>query len=163
MFIAVKAAFSFLCLRRGVSDIRCGKVVVTLFSLPTQRCFLDVFRVHPEGRLFSAYAEVFPLCPSRQIIHHVFSLPTQRCFPEFSHPQQEARLFSAYAEVFPLRRWGFMGRRAFLCLRRGVSQPAQLCLRRLVFSLPTQRCFPNPELPRSFAQLFSAYAEVFPS
>ena len=51
-------------------------------------------------------------------------------------------LFSAYAEVFLGRSKGVAALAAFLCLRRGVSLPAEK----------------NPVL----GQLFSAYAEVFP-
>ena len=52
-------AFSFLCLRRGVSGllIRCHYSVH--FSLPTQRCFQGTEIAAAPVSLFSAYAEVF--------------------------------------------------------------------------------------------------------
>ena len=60
LFKAVKAAFSFLCLRRGVSVLNAAWKQSKYFSLPTQRCFF--FDLIPFGNelLFSAYAEVFP-------------------------------------------------------------------------------------------------------
>ena len=70
-------------------------------------------------------------------------------------------LFSAYAEVFPVRAVIFRLRRAFLCLRRGVSRHVVLDLRLIVFSLPTQRCFSISSHSAAGLPLFSAYAEVF--
>ena len=51
-------------------------------------------------------------------------------------------LFSAYAEVFLV----------------GIDDYQRLPY----FSLPTQRCFRDPEARRRLRELFSAYAEVFP-
>ena len=94
-------AWTFLCLRRGVSGSPTVTGTGTAFSLPTQRCF--PFSLH-EGRrsvLFSAYAEVFldDNLPGETGVS--FSLPTQRCFPQVLHPVELLSLFSAYAEVFP--------------------------------------------------------------
>ena len=91
---------SFLCIRRGVSSILKEVTGLTLFSLPTQRCFPKLPRWVYPGILFSAYAEVFPeiltsrerlksfLCLRRGVswarVYRdrscFFSLPTQRCF-----------------------------------------------------------------------------------
>ena len=115
---------------------------MSVFSLPTQRCFLIFIREFRLGNLFSAYAEVFPplgklipsfssfLCLRRgvSLILFVrsasgnFSLPTQRCFRNDAAP------------CFAIT--------TFLCLRRGVS------IRNL--------------MSESLVPLFSAYAEVFP-
>ena len=112
---------TFLCLRRGVSINRCPKPMEAVFSLPTQRCFACGRGSFRRGRLFSAYAEVFPdpasggspedafLCLRRGVSHwstlrsgeENFSLPTQRCFPMTHCVELSAKLFSAYAEVFP--------------------------------------------------------------
>ena len=151
------------------------------FSLPTQRCFLPLFRDRLRPSLFSAYAEVFPapahrirsrpsfLCLRRGVSHGLsklsairfFSLPTQRCFYiEAVRPDLDP-LFSAYAEVFPppadciRRRW------PFLCLRRGVSVAIKAAPALARFSLPTQRCFPDYVAIAKEYMLFSAYAEVF--
>ena len=155
---------------------------MSVFSLPTQRCFHRRPNPHQDLRLFSAYAEVFPhrrfgvnrspafLCLRRGVSMAIplkanpalFSLPTQRCFRRPFHSCGCAGLFSAYAEVFlaslPIDAAGF----AFLCLRRGVSVSCAGASSRLGFSLPTQRCFPEGfrRVPGYF--LFSAYAEVFP-
>ena len=91
---------SFLCLRRGVSGgngcVRDG----SNFSLPTQRCFSMFQFPLSDVVLFSAYAEVFPLCHpvssffspflclrrgvssllGESVLLECFSLPTQRCF-----------------------------------------------------------------------------------
>ena len=151
----------FLCLRRGVSWLHLFRYFLRSFSLPTQRCFRDGFRVLRPRGLFSAYAEVFPvtlrtlsasmtfLClrrgvsilPTRRTGGKSFSLPTQRCFHSSQRPRRKPELFSAYAEVF-LADWSF-----------GVDTKD--------FSLPTQRCFLRASRPKSFSVLFSAYAEVF--
>ena len=122
--------------------MRTGSAICTIvFSLPTQRCFL--------GIRYSLGDSLAFLCLRRGVSTFVdlakgltgFSLPTQRCFhPEGTRVALQ-RLFSAYAEVFPSTRRVWLGTRAFLCLRRGVSKAscgldAQYC-----FSLPTQRCF----------------------
>ena len=93
-------ASSFLCLRRGVSNPPGVGRTVVCFSLPTQRCFLQLDNLQSVLRLFSAYAEVFLmsfhlrvvssafLCLRRGVSidscprhgDRVFSLPTQRCF-----------------------------------------------------------------------------------
>ena len=132
-----------------------------VFSLPTQRCFLQRGGKYAGAGLFSAYAEVFPhlrpvqrhwmtfLClrrgvsilPTRRTGGKSFSLPTQRCFHSSQRPRRKPELFSAYAEVF-LADWSF-----------GVDTKD--------FSLPTQRCFLRASRPKSFSVLFSAYAEVF--
>ena len=132
--------------------------------------------------LFSAYAEVFLrlwrlrrfdsafLCLRRGVSRLVanavvpcsFSLPTQRCFRRQLWRHDSPRLFSAYAEVFLDFVVSFLPGKTFLCLRRGVSQSQILLSLKLLFSLPTQRCFSADALRLCFAGLFSAYAEVFP-
>ena len=112
-----------------------------VFSLPTQRCFLQRGGKYAGAGLFSAYAEVFLtdnqasgllktfLCLRRGVSKRKkwkkpprnFSLPTQRCFSRIRFPHQSSDLFSAYAEVFPGRVWSMTGD--------------------VGFSLPTQRCF----------------------
>ena len=92
--------YTFLCLRRGVSTLTAFSYLSAVFSLPTQRCFLDIGLLATERQLFSAYAEVFPiyggilstvaafLCLRRGVSDvqkqyaglTAFSLPTQRCF-----------------------------------------------------------------------------------
>ena len=111
----------FLCLRRGVSHPLGHGSGVSFFSLPTQRCFPDEGYAYDPCRLFSAYAEVFPihrstlpgrlpfLCLRRGVsirgfmpgTFNGFSLPTQRCFPPERRRSDDEKLFSAYAEVFP--------------------------------------------------------------
>ena len=51
----------FLCLRRGVSGELELHEVKGSFSLPTQRCFDDFTVMGWNVKLFSAYAEVFPV------------------------------------------------------------------------------------------------------
>ena len=70
-------------------------------------------------------------------------------------------LFSAYAEVFLKLNHPFQTWRAFLCLRRGVSVAVAPDPPETVFSLPTQRCFPESASDWAEGILFSAYAEVF--
>ena len=152
---------TFLCLRRGVSEV---------IDLSTDRSLL-----------FSAYAEVFLqcrhcrgeaaafLCLRRGVsqgAHHPggrksFSLPTQRCFFPALEQQCRSLLFSAYAEVFLNDRKTVLKEDAFLCLRRGVSDTRERRGLHLIFSLPTQRCFPREQPGRNARDLFSAYAEVF--
>ena len=151
----------FLCLRRGVSWLHLFRYFLRSFSLPTQRCFRDGFRVLRPRGLFSAYAEVFPgisvpqaicltfLCLRRGVSTKAdevlaalrFSLPTQRCFLFSDLGVSWKDLFSAYAEVFLAK----------TLLER----------RRTHFSLPTQRCFRVSPRSGSLEFLFSAYAEVF--
>ena len=162
LFLFGYSLATFLCLRRGVSPGYPDGYIREFFSLPTQRCFLDSVRLsspfftflclrrgvsrkesrrHDRGRLFSAYAEVFPpagglfchassfLCLRRGVsrsfvqkrLDDGFSLPTQRCFFGTSARKQPRLLFSAYAEVFPKAPHGHLVEFAFLCLRRGVS------------------------------------------
>ena len=92
-----------------------------------------------------------------------FSLPTQRCFWDEHRAGRRHVLFSAYAEVFLglLLRGRTPG--TFLCLRRGVSYAEEGATLEWVFSLPTQRCFRYEGETRPAPDLFSAYAEVFPS
>ena len=91
---------SFLCLRRGVSNIINQSCYHDRFSLPTQRCFCRRIQCRHCRGLFSAYAEVFLstvsrrrkslpfLCLRRGVSSghqeassgSAFSLPTQRCF-----------------------------------------------------------------------------------
>ena len=52
---------AFLCLRRGVSGELELHEVKGSFSLPTQRCFDDFTVMGWNVKLFSAYAEVFPV------------------------------------------------------------------------------------------------------
>ena len=153
----------FLCLRRGVSVRRLLQYIARVFSLPTQRCFVQIFHKRPILKLFSAYAEVFLtvgivfvdllpfLCLRRGVSGSslifsglsTFSLPTQRCFYERHHLQ---------GSIPP-----------FLCLRRGVSFTVPEALDAAFFSLPTQRCFQSKYAAVDYGSLFSAYAEVFPS
>ena len=49
----------FLCLRRGVSLLIKVDAVLSVFSLPTQRCFRIADSLEGKPLLFSAYAEVF--------------------------------------------------------------------------------------------------------
>ena len=92
-----------------------------------------------------------------------FSLPTQRCFHKNLRALHRIYLFSAYAEVFPERKSLVSSGEPFLCLRRGVSRKRKRDKSIAYFSLPTQRCFPNLRTEQVMAELFSAYAEVFPS
>ena len=92
---------SFLCLRRGVSRYLAKRVLGFDISLPTQRCFQAAEREVRRKRLFSAYAEVFPISMTSCGSWLYFSLPTQRCFWIRAQEPQKMRLFSAYAEVFP--------------------------------------------------------------
>ena len=116
-----KRSRSFLCLRRGVS--------------PGYR---KSDRIAP---LFSAYAEVFPVTAVLPAVSKNFSLPTQRCFLVVKRIREINALFSAYAEVFLSQIALSMMMLTFLCLRRGVSHQKREKGRRLIFSLPTQRCF----------------------
>ena len=75
---------SFLCLRRGVSNIINQSCYHDRFSLPTQRCFRGHCLPQLQERLFSAYAEVFPGSADGSRLLHYFSLPTQRCFQDRS-------------------------------------------------------------------------------
>ena len=153
---------TFLCLRRGVSRSSAVRCLTSLFSLPTQRCFLLLDRAKTASELFSAYAEVFPSVVREEVEHHDFSLPTQRCFLDTKLSAKISQLFSAYAEVFPVVTVAFVMVVTFLCLRRGVSvMPPGLFLF-FTFSLPTQRCFQLAGRVGSLGVLFSAYAEVFP-
>ena len=151
----------FLCLRRGVSNP-------------------DILTDAPQ-RLFSAYAEVFLsdplpapefgpfLCLRRGVsllikvdaVLSVFSLPTQRCFRIADSLEGKPLLFSAYAEVFLAHNQPRFFSLAFLCLRRGVSDPEIDRAGTVIFSLPTQRCFHLRGRPAASLSLFSAYAEVF--
>ena len=152
---------AFLCLRRGVSDGIVAGDTLICFSLPTQRCFPQKTSREEAEKLFSAYAEVFPvpqvascsydtfLCLRRGVssVHFTadyykdFSLPTQRCFHRKSVRARSFFLFSAYAEVFPIGGLGELD---------GIG-----------FSLPTQRCFLHHTAIGNPLRLFSAYAEVF--
>ena len=152
---------SFLCLRRGVSRYLAKRVLGFDISLPTQRCFQAAEREVRRKRLFSAYAEVFPLVRQFESARWSFSLPTQRCFPPRGFPFRSNRLFSAYAEVFPSVPQRSGRDRSFLCLRRGVSRVQTDLWNLLYFSLPTQRCFCRRIQCRHCRGLFSAYAEVF--
>ena len=131
--------------------------------------------------LFSAYAEVFPLCHpvssffspflclrrgvssllGESVLLECFSLPTQRCFLFTRKVNERRRLFSAYAEVFLMRRKAQRLNGSFLCLRRGVSDTRERRGLHLIFSLPTQRCFHTSYSQPLHQFLFSAYAEVF--
>ena len=173
---------AFLCLRRGVSDGIVAGDTLICFSLPTQRCFSQKTSREEAEKLFSAYAEVFPvpqvascsydtfLCLRRGVssVHFTadyykdFSLPTQRCFHRKSVRARSFFLFSAYAEVFPFYSQSKRAPPPFLCLRRGVSVKSSETASAASFSLPTQRCFfcGLDCIPPGL--LFSAYAEVFP-
>ena len=70
-----------------------------------------------------------------------FSLPTQRCFLRILAAKFYEVLFSAYAEVFLCLKSFLHALKAFLCLRRGVSQCGASFEGGTHFSLPTQRCF----------------------
>ena len=147
---------------------------MSVFSLPTQRCFRVSTHHHRKRDLFSAYAEVFLtaalaptvkesfLCLRRGVssdkslsfLASGFSLPTQRCFSLPGSAFCYRQLFSAYAEVFPRDVCCYMPFRPFLCLRRGVSLKSNqaFCVR--IFSLPTQRCFLKPEEVKGFWSAF---------
>ena len=101
--------------------------------------------------------------PPGLFLFFTFSLPTQRCFLFSRKVNERRRLFSAYAEVFLSQIALSMMMLTFLCLRRGVSHQKREKGRRLIFSLPTQRCFfcGLDCIPPGL--LFSAYAEVFPT
>ena len=132
---------AFLCLRRGVSPEIYGDERRLVFSLPTQRCFFGNTKIKTLGKLFSAYAEVFPglstpfrgilpfLCLRRGVSHESLLFLFQYW------------LFSAYAEVFPTAAYQNGKARTFLCLRRGVSVRQTAFHALGSFSLPTQRCF----------------------
>ena len=161
--VAFVMVVTFLCLRRGVSI-----TLTLLYSIPA---------------LFSAYAEVFLhvsvplircctfLCLRRGVsvmppglfLFFTFSLPTQRCFQLAGRVGSLGVLFSAYAEVFPFYSQSKRAPPPFLCLRRGVSYAEEGATLEWVFSLPTQRCFRYEGETRPAPDLFSAYAEVFPS
>ena len=96
-------------------------------------------------------------------LNKTFSLPTQRCFSLSTIPHGDPCLFSAYAEVFPPSKHHRRLILPFLCLRRGVSVYLYQERGARHFSLPTQRCFRNSETRSLQADLFSAYAEVFPN
>ena len=64
LFVASVGHLSFLCLRRGVSDTGTTSDDGIPFSPPTQRCFVAIQFSLAIDRLFSAYAEVFPLLPA---------------------------------------------------------------------------------------------------
>ena len=132
------------------------------FSLPTQRCFRQRPTSYRRSGLFSAYAEVFLGVYDQGIYPSRFSLPTQRCFPADPGGHALIKLFSAYAEVFLPKPFPAFLRGSFLCLRRGVSSNGRQFTLGHGFSLPTQRCFCTDFLKLNPAQLFSAYAEVFP-
>ena len=154
---------AFLCLRRGVSPPGACISSVSLFSLPTQRCFEERSTKLFRSSLFSAYAEVFLdheaeareayafLClrrgvsPSLRI--HSRKPGTFLCLRRgvSSIPKEVTGLtllFSAYAEVFPPSFSAIFIAASFLCLRRGVSRARSGGRERNI--------------------LFSAYAEVFP-
>ncbi len=135
---------------------------MSVFSLPTQRCFLIENSRIPKKDTF--------LCLRRGVSDALeiaaeagcFSLPTQRCFWLQRSEMGIWQLFSAYAEVFLSPVSSSTGRFSFLCLRRGVScidVAVQACG---CFSLPTQRCFSESGKTDGRRRLFSAYAEVFP-
>ena len=113
--------FSFLCLRRGVSQYTGKNEDFAAFSLPTQRCFYGKTQKEIAAALFSAYAEVF--LPADHPCGNPcrFSLPTQRCFQMITTTTLKGVLFSAYAEVFLKKKPDYMAIATFLCLRRGVS------------------------------------------
>ena len=154
---------------------------MSVFSLPTQRCFRNLGGPSAQNRLFSAYAEVFPihrstlpgrlpfLCLRRGVsvtvmaptLKPVFSLPTQRCFQSKYAAVDYGSLFSAYAEVFPSTLKTPRKASPFLCLRRGVSRSSTPNAMIRSFSLPTQRCFFLSISEGWERSLFSAYAEVF--
>ena len=134
---------------------------MSVFSLPTQRCFLGVGRLVALNQLFSAYAEVFPRLCLREVGQCSFSLPTQRCFRDRVRWDTVFALFSAYAEVFRPDLPQAPDPQAFLCLRRGVSHRRHRLCRFIAFSLPTQRCFRIESDLFGAVYLFSAYAEVF--
>ena len=57
---------AFLCLRRGVSAFTGSDGELSVFSLPTQRCFHFADPENWGKILFSAYAEVFPFVSTSQ-------------------------------------------------------------------------------------------------
>ena len=137
-----KAEETFLCLRRGVSD-------------------LDDF-VRQLVVLFSAYAEVFLDSGSGAAENAAFLCLRRGVSQARIQRQLTPQLFSAYAEVFLRFQFSSVGSLAFLCLRRGVSEPDRSLHDDADFSLPTQRCFPPEKGKGAALDLFSAYAELFP-
>ena len=131
----------FLCLRRGVSYAEEGATLEWVFSLPTQRCFRYEGETRPAPDLFSAYAEVFPSRTARAKRSRSFLCLRRGVSPGYRKSDRIAPLFSAYAEVFPRPPTTPIAKGSFLCLRRGVSHQKREKGRRLIFSLPTQRCF----------------------
>ena len=134
----------------------------TIFSLPTQRCFLFTRKVNERRRLFSAYAEVFLPRAQKRPVPHPFLCLRRGVSQARIQRQLTPQLFSAYAEVFLRFQFSSVGSLAFLCLRRGVSEPDRSLHDDADFSLPTQRCFPPEKGKGAALDLFSAYAEVFP-
>ena len=134
-----------------------------VFSLPTQRCFLLVFLLQRAPITFLCLRRGVSKEEKMSFFDMVFSLPTQRCFHKRKRKPAGVVLFSAYAEVFLTICRRCLAAVPFLCLRRGVSYIDTEHFRRVFFSLPTQRCF--PDIKQLFLQpiLFSAYAEMFPS
>ena len=134
---------------------------MSVFSLPTQRCFRVVERLEDVIGTFLCLRRGVSGTGTPPSGAGLFSLPTQRCFYAKERKELMQWLFSAYAEVF-LPSVGFLSlRRSFLCLRRGVSAIVMPFDVKGIFSLPTQRCFrlfPERTMERN---LFSAYAEVF--
>ena len=152
---------TFLCLRRGVSARITARSSRISFSLPTQRCFPDDVREVYDDALFSAYAEVFPSDAHTRQYSETF-LCLRRGVSRYRRSSCGfQKLFSAYAEVFLMRRKAQRLNGSFLCLRRGVSDTRERRGLHLIFSLPTQRCFPREQPGRNARDLFSAYAEVF--
>ena len=101
---------------------------MSVFSLPTQRCFLPEDRRARESR--------------------GFSLPTQRCFYLQLPYLQAQELFSAYAEVFLRHSISRSPHQAFLCLRRGVSMSKGSLILTLVLFSAYAEVFLIPERDR---------------
>ena len=135
---------------------------MSVFSLPTQRCFQLVRDAKAIRDLFSAYAEVFLKYSKVSGASRAFLCLRRGVSRTPCRGDSRNLLFSAYAEVF-LRLLAASGiELTFLCLRRGVSQHETVFGIESAFSLPTQRCFLLDPDQKIRLWLFSAYAEVFP-
>ena len=92
----------------------------------------------------------------------MFSPRTRRCFRYHIIQGRPAMVFSAYAEVFPGQGSGHPEARRFLRVRGGVSMSRLTRTHPLQFSPRTRRCFQGMAGISQGAEVFSAYAEVFP-
>ncbi len=159
----------FLRVRGGVSAARGAEKRQRRFSPRTRRCFSIYERDKVVEKVFSAYAEVFPIllnffflqrcflrvrggvstAPRKTNVGARFSPRTRRCFSSRGTHPLSIRVFSAYAEVFPRRNWSNCCTKSFLRVRGGVSTSRPNMPRAVPFSPRTRRCFYCSVLPRS--------------